>query len=103
MKQGEELLFFPADCTKHREEYFMYVRENRGWTKHMDFMVLDLVILELVYFLAYVLRHGFGIYSVIYKELGLAIVVFHFLLVFFYGNLSGYLAQRPSERIEIRH
>ena len=67
----------------------MYVRENRGWTKHMDFMVLDLVILELAYFLAYVLRHGFEIYSVIYKELGLAIVVFHFLLVFFLENYRG--------------
>lgn len=69
----------------------MYVKENQGWTKHFDFMLIDLIVLELVYFLAYVIRHGFIIHSAIYKELGVTIVVFHFLLVFFMETYRGIL------------
>lgn len=60
----------------------MYVKEEKGWTKHVDFMFLDLIVLEAAYFLAYFLRHGLHIQNSIYKELGITIVVFHLLLVF---------------------
>lgn len=66
----------------------MYVKEEKGWTKHGDFMLLDLIVLEAAYFLAYFLRHGLRFQNSIYKEFGITIVVFHLLLVFFYGELS---------------
>lgn len=69
----------------------MYVKEEKGWTKHGDFMLLDLIVLEAAYFLAYFLRHGLRFQNSIYKELGITIVVFHLLLVFFMENYRGIL------------
>ena len=38
----------------------MYRRDTKGWLKHFDFMVLDLVILQVSFVLSYMLRHGFA-------------------------------------------
>ena len=36
----------------------MYRRDTKGWLKHFDFMVLDLLVLQAAFVLSYVLRHG---------------------------------------------
>ena len=36
----------------------MYRRDAKGWLKHLDFMILDLIVLQISFVLAYVLRHG---------------------------------------------
>ena len=36
----------------------MYRRDAKGWLKHLDFMILDLIVLQVAFVLAYVLRHG---------------------------------------------
>ena len=36
----------------------MYRRDTKGWLKHFDFMVLDLLVLQMAFVLSYVLRHG---------------------------------------------
>ena len=36
----------------------MYRRDTKGWLKHLDFMVLDLIVLQISFVLAYVLWHG---------------------------------------------
>ena len=36
----------------------MYRRDSKGWLKHLDFMILDLLIVQLSFVLSYVLRHG---------------------------------------------
>lgn len=69
----------------------MYVKEEKGWAKHLDFMIWDLIVLEMVYLLSYIIRHGFHLHNVLYKELGITIVVFHFLLVFFMETYRGIL------------
>ena len=38
----------------------MYRRNARGWAKHLDFIVWDVVCLELALLCAYVMRHGTG-------------------------------------------
>lgn len=35
----------------------MYRKQSKGWTKHLDFIILDLVSLFIAYFLAYFIRH----------------------------------------------
>ena len=36
----------------------MYKKEVQGWAKHLDFMILDIVCLQLAFVLAYCVRHG---------------------------------------------
>jgi len=38
----------------------MYRRKPSGWVKHIDFIILDLIVLQLSYVLAYMIRHGAG-------------------------------------------
>ena len=42
----------------------MYRYYKRSWTKHIDFMLLDAVLLELAFLLAFALRQGhFAFYT----------------------------------------
>ena len=41
-----------------RGKNIMYRRDSKGWLKHFDFMVLDLIVLQLSFLLAYILWHG---------------------------------------------
>ena len=36
----------------------MYRKAGKGWSKHIDFMLIDMISLELSFFLAFMLRHG---------------------------------------------
>ena len=36
----------------------MYKKANLGWLKHWDFMILDLVCLQVAFISAYFIRHG---------------------------------------------
>ena len=38
----------------------MYRRKNKGWLKHLDFIILDLLCLQVCFALAYFSRHGLG-------------------------------------------
>ena len=38
----------------------MYREVIKGWFKHLDFMILDAVILEFSLLITYFSRHGFG-------------------------------------------
>ena len=37
----------------------MYTKKAQGWTKHLDFIILDMLCLQLAFVLAYMTRHGF--------------------------------------------
>lgn len=51
----------------------MYLRESKGWFKHYDFILLDLICLQIAFFLAYVLRGmGWNPYShVLYRNMAI--------------------------------
>ena len=67
----------------------MYRRKNKGWLKHLDFIILDLLCLQVCFALAYFSRHGFGgnPHKVIYQNMMLVLVLFEFIYAFF---LEGY-------------
>lgn len=48
------------------KEDTMYKRNRHSWTKHLDFMLLDLLCMHLAYYAAYRIRHGWG--SSLYKN-----------------------------------
>ena len=38
----------------------MYSKKMQGWLKHLDFILLDILCLQVAFLLAYVTRHGFS-------------------------------------------
>lgn len=71
----------------------MYQRSSQGWLKHYDFILLDLVSLQISYFLAYVLRHGFqNPYLVTsYRNLAIVLTFIEIITLFFFGTMSNVL------------
>lgn len=63
----------------------MYRRDTKGWLKHFDFMVLDLLILQLAFVLSYVLRHGMhNPYTVpVYANMSLFLMLCDLVIIFF--------------------
>ena len=59
----------------------MYRKSSKGWTKHLDFIVLDMLSLQVSYFAAYMIRHGrvFPLDNRLYRDM---IFVFGFAQVF---------------------
>lgn len=68
----------------------MYRRKNKGWLKHLDFCILDLICMQFCFALAYVSRHGeiVSLYrSSVYQSVVLLLVLFEFIYAFF---IDGY-------------
>jgi len=63
----------------------MYRRDAKGWLKHFDFMVLDLLILQLAFVLSYMLRHGIhNPYRVpVYANMGMFLMLCDLVIIFF--------------------
>ena len=63
----------------------MYRRDAKGWLKHLDFMVLDLVILQISFILSYWLRHGsFDLYQKpLYANMGAFLILCDLVIIFF--------------------
>ena len=48
----------------------MYRKKGRGWTKHIDFMLIDIASIFIAFFISYVIRFGFNNpYAVSYTHL----------------------------------
>lgn len=64
----------------------MYRKNTKGWLKHLDFLIWDLLLLELAFFIVYAYRIGvFFPFSPLYQRMVIAIVPAHLITVFF-GN-----------------
>ena len=63
----------------------MYRRDAKGWLKHLDFMVLDLFVLQVSFVLAYMLRHGLkNPYDApLYANMGVFLLLCDLLVIFF--------------------
>lgn len=63
----------------------MYRRDAKGWLKHFDFMVLDLLVLQVAFVLSYMLRHGMqNPYAVpLYANMGMFLMLCDLVIIFF--------------------
>ena len=66
----------------------MYRRDAKSWLKHFDFMVIDLLVLQLSFVLAFILRHyRFSMYNPfavpVYANMGLFLVLCDLVIIFF--------------------
>lgn len=71
----------------------MYLRESKGWFKHYDFILLDLICLQIAFFLAYVLRGmGWNPYShVLYRNMAIFVEAADIVVIFFFETLKNVL------------
>ena len=60
----------------------MYKRRAKGWIKHLDFMLLDVISMHIAMIIAFMVRHGWHAFvyrSESYRVLGLWMTVFSLL------------------------
>ena len=69
----------------------MYQQNTKGWFKHLDFMLLDLLCLQAAFFLSCIVRLGsFNPYAVVlYRNMGVLIEIFDLVVMLLYGTLHG--------------
>lgn len=71
----------------------MYRKNKNNWAKHLDFMILDLICLQVAFFLAYTLRHKtVNLYSnYIYANLAIVLILIDVCLLIFLNTLKNVL------------
>ena len=71
----------------------MYRKNKNNWVKHLDFMILDLICLQLAFFLAYTLRHRtVNLYTnYIYANLSIVLILIDVCLLIFLNTLKNVL------------
>lgn len=71
----------------------MYKKENNSWLKHIDFVILDILCLQLAFILAYEIRVAKGIpyLNPLYENMAFVLVIFQLLVSVFGESFSGVL------------
>ena len=67
----------------------MYKKNSSGWLKHLDFIVLDLLCVQLAFYLSYVLRQGdWNPYAVpLYRNMAIVVELADIIVIFIIKNL----------------
>lgn len=73
----------------------MYRRQRHGWVKHIDFLILDIICMQVAYIIAYVIRHGFSVpyEQELYRVMALILVFFDIFVVLCNESYSGILGR----------
>ena len=70
----------------------MYRRSAQGWSKHLDFILLDLVSLQIAFIIASYIRHqSFPYFTLIYRNLGIALVLIDLVVLMFLNTMHDVL------------
>ena len=71
----------------------MYEKAATGWAKHLDFIILDMICLELSFVLAYMIRHGFSnpYGNAMYRNMGIFLLFLDFAMLLFMETLRDVL------------
>ena len=71
----------------------MYRKDSDRWLKHIDFIVLDMICLQLAYVLAYAISgYGFNPYAIIlYRNMAVFLELADLMVIFIYGTMKSVL------------
>ena len=63
----------------------MYRKKNMNWMKHWDFEILDIIFMEIAFFLSYSIRHKESLLQGehMYTRLAIILVALDIVVVFF--------------------
>lgn len=69
----------------------MNKKDRSSWTKHIDFIFVDLIGIQISFALSYISRKGFSLVYLDpdYLKLGLEMLLYHLLIIFFTETYSG--------------
>ena len=68
----------------------MYKRNAQGWFKHLDFILWDVLCLQLAYILGYMIRHGWGLWPYTirdYNSLAIVLAVVDILVCVLFNSM----------------
>lgn len=76
-----------------REKENMYRKDSEGWLKHVDFIVLDMICLQLAFILAYAFRgYGFNVYGdILYRNMAIFLGFADLVVIFTSGTMKSVL------------
>ena len=82
-----------ASCWEETKEKIVYRKSRNSWTKHLDFMALDIICLQAAFFLAYILwQKNANLYSnYIYANLSIVLVLVDICVLIFLNTLKNVL------------
>lgn len=71
----------------------MYRKNTTGWLKHIDFIILDLICLQIAFVLAYFIRHGnIHLYNdFLYRNMAIIIELTDLMVLLLFGTLKSVL------------
>ena len=71
----------------------MYRKASKGWLKHLDFMILDLLCLQSAFVIAYMIRQGFESPYIrpLYRNMALILFLIQVLVTFFCESFKNVL------------
>ena len=71
----------------------MYRKDNEGWLKHTDFIVLDMIFLQVAFVLAYAVSgYGFNPYAtILYRNMALFLELADLIVLVSFGTLNDIL------------
>lgn len=82
-----------TEIIKGEREKDMYRKDNEGWLKHTDFIVLDMICLQVAFVLAYAVSgYGFNPYAtILYRNMALFLELADLIVLVSFGTLKGIL------------
>lgn len=71
----------------------MYQRTKNSWIKHIDFVILDILCLQVSFFMAYLVRHrNLNVYSnSVYGNLAIVLILIDVCMMFFLNTCKNVL------------
>lgn len=71
----------------------MFIKNPKGWLKHWDFMLLDLICLQMAFVASYMIRHGFvnPYANRLYQNMALFLMLADMIVFLFLGTFQGVL------------
>ena len=80
----------------------MYKRNAQGWLKHIDFMILDVLLLQISFILGYKARHGWNLWPYTapdYRSLAIVLVVADILVVVLFNTMHNVMKRGPAKEL----
>ena len=86
----------------------MYKRSAQGWLKHLDFILWDLLVLQVSFVLGYMIRHGWGIWPYQrrdYLSLSIILAVVDLLVIIVFDSMHNVMRRNKFREIPatLRH
>ena len=80
----------------------MYNGTSNKWTKHFDFIIVDVICINVAFFLATLIYSGSGhMYNTsLYRNVTISLTLIHFCVAFFRNGYSGILRRGYLKEIK---